>query len=132
MMSRSILAAALVLGTAGFALADVKVNTPGAQVNTPSGAVELDVNVGSPMKPTEAWVGRPVYSMDGKHLGEVAAIADDNVYIDIGGFLGIGESRVLLNNSQLSAVQPDRIILKLNESEAKTLPSTDAKRAAPN
>ena len=127
MISRSIFAAILVAGTAGAALADVKVNTPGAKVDAPSGPVELNITVGSDTKPTEAWVGRAVYSSDGKNVGEVAAVADDNVYVDIGGFLGIGESRVLLNESQLGGVQPDRITLKLTEAEAKSLPSTDAK-----
>lgn len=127
MISRTIMAAALAAGTAGAALADVKVNTPGAKVDAPSGPVELNIDVGSQMKPTEAWVGRAVYSSDGKSIGEVAAVSDDNVYIDIGGFLGIGESRVLLNGRDLGSVEPDRIVLKLTEVEAKNLPSTDAK-----
>jgi hypothetical protein len=127
MISRTILVAALAFGTAGAALADVKVNTPGAKIDAPSGPVELNITVGSEMKPTEAWVGRAVYSSDGKNVGEVAAVADDSIYVDIGGFLGIGESRVLLNESQLGGVQPDRITLKLTEAEAKNLPSTDAK-----
>lgn len=131
MITRTLLAAALAAGTAGAALADVKVNTPGARVDAPSGPVDLNVNVGSSMKPTEAWVGRAVYSSDGKNLGEVAAIADDSIYVDMGGFLGIGEARVLLNNKELGSVEPDRIVLKLTEAEAKTLPSTDAKPAAP-
>lgn len=131
MITRTLLAAALAAGTAGAALADVKVNTPGARVDTPSGPVDLNVNVGSSLKPTEAWVGRAVYSSDGKNLGEVAAIADDSIYVDIGGFLGIGESRVLLNNNELGSVEPDRIVLKLTEVEAKNLPSTDAKPAPP-
>lgn len=131
MITRTILAAVLAAGTAGAALADVKVNTPGANVDAPSGPVELNVDVGPPMKPTEAWVGRAVYSTDGKHLGEVAAIASDSIYVDMGGFLGIGETRVLLDNGKLGSVEPDRIVLKLTEAEAKTLPSTDAKPAPP-
>lgn len=131
MITRTLLAAVLAAGTAGAALADVKVNTPGARVDAPSGPVDLNIDVGSSMKPTEAWVGRAVYSSEGKHLGEVAAIADDSVYVDVGGFLGIGESRVLLTNNELGSVEPDRIVLKLTEAEAKKLPSTDAKPAAP-
>jgi hypothetical protein len=131
MITRTILAAALAAGTAGAALTDVKVNTPGAKVDTPAGPVELNIDVASPMKPTEAWVGRAVYSTDGKHLGEVVAIASDSIYVDMGGFLGIGESRVLLDNGKLGRVEPDRIILKLTEAEAKTLPSTDAKPSPP-
>ena len=74
------------------------------------------------MKPTDAWIGRAVYSADGKHLGEMAAIASDQVYADIGGFLGIGETRVLLSDDSIHAVTDDRIVLKLTEAEAKSLP----------
>ena len=94
MISRTILAAALALGTAGAALADVKVNTPGVDVKAPSGRIEIDVDVGS--KPSDAWIGRAVYSSDGKHLGEVAGIAGDQVLVDIGGFLGLGETARLV------------------------------------
>ncbi|CAN1722053.1 PRC-barrel domain-containing protein [Hyphomicrobium sp. 1Nfss2.1] len=128
MTSRIILAATLALGTAGAALADVKVNTPGASVDTPAGPVDINVDVGSSMKPTEAWIGRAVYSSDGKNVGEVAAISGDSVYVDVGGFLGIGESRVLLDNGNLEAVQPDRITLKMTEAEVKSLPPTSAEK----
>ncbi|WP_072374479.1 PRC-barrel domain-containing protein [Hyphomicrobium sp. NDB2Meth4] len=128
MTSRIILAATLALGTAGAALADVKVNTPGARVDTPAGPVDINVDVGSSMKPTEAWIGRAVYSSDGKNVGEVAAISGDSVYVDVGGFLGIGESRVLLDNGNLEAVQPDRITLKMTEAEVKSLPPTNAEK----
>jgi len=40
MISRTIFAAVLIAGTAGTALADVEVNTPGAKVRTPSGGVD--------------------------------------------------------------------------------------------
>jgi hypothetical protein len=132
MITRTILAAALAAGTAGAALAEVQVKTPGGvQVEAPAGPVDLNVNVTNDMRPTEAWVGRAVYSSDGKNLGEVAAIADDSLYVDIGGFLGIGETRVLVDNDKLGAVEPDRIVLKLTEAEVKTFPSSDAKPAAP-
>jgi len=128
MTSRIILAATLVLGTAGAALADVKVNTPGARVDTPAGPVDVNVDIGSSMKPSEAWIGRAVYSNDGKNVGEVAAISGDSLYVDVGGFLGIGESRVLLDERQLAAVQPDRITLKMTEAEVKSLPSSNAEK----
>jgi hypothetical protein len=131
MITRSILAALLAAGTAGAALADVKVNTPGANVKAPSGGVELDVNIAPKVKPVEAWIGRAVYSSDGKHLGEVAAIADDQMYVDIGGFLGIGESRVLLSSKEIGAVADDRIMLTLTEAEAEQLPTTSKESVAP-
>ena len=131
MISRTIVAAALAVTVAGTAFADVKVNTPGAQIDAPSGPVDLNINVGTSLKPTEAWVGRAVYSSDGKHLGEIAAIAPDQVYVDMGGFLGIGETRVLVSDSDLGTVEPDRIVLKMTEAQAKNLPSTDSKHTPP-
>ena len=129
MISRTILAAALAMGTAGAALADVKVNTPGVDVKAPSGRVEIDVDVGS--KPSDAWIGRAVYSSDGKHLGEVAAIAGDQVLVDIGGFLGLGERRVSLDDDQIETVSNNRIDLKLTEAEANSLPAADTNEPAP-
>jgi hypothetical protein len=129
MITRIILAAVLAVGAAGAALADVKVNTPGVDVKAPSGQVEIDVDVGS--KPSDAWIGRAVYSSDGKHLGEVAAIAGDQVLIDIGGFLGLGETRVSLDDDQIATVTNNRIDLKITEAEANSLPAADAKEAAP-
>jgi len=130
MINRSIFAAAaLAVATAGTAYADVKVNTPGAKVDAPSGPVELNIDVGASTKPTEAWVGRAVYSSEGKHLGEVAAIAPDQLYVDVGGFLGIGETCVLVSDSDIGTVEPDRIVLKMTEAQAKNLPSTDSKPA---
>lgn len=131
MTSRSILAAVLAIGTGTAALADVQVNTPGVHVKTPGGGVELNVDVGSKVTPTDAWIGRAVYSSDGKHIGEIAAIANDQVYADVGGFLGIGETRVLLGTGQIAAVREDRIVLKLTDAETKTLPATDKNAGAP-
>ena len=131
MISRSILAATLAIGTAGAALADVKVNTPNVQVDTPAGGVNLNVDVGSKMKPSDAWIGRAVYSSDGKKLGEVAGIANDEIYADVGGFLGLGATRVALSTDQIAAAKDDRIDIKLTEAEAKALPPVDKKQMAP-
>ncbi|HEY8247092.1 MAG TPA: hypothetical protein VIG38_07405 [Hyphomicrobium sp.] len=124
MISRSILAVVLAIGTATAARAEV-----GVQLKTPGG--HLDINVGSKVAPTDAWIGRAVYSSDGKHLGEVAAIAKDQVYADFGGFLGIGETRVLLSDDQIEGVKDNRVILKLTEAEAKSLPAVDKNAVAP-
>ena len=103
MISRTILAAILALGTGTAALAQVQVQTPGVQVKTPGGGVDLDIKVGNAkVTPTDAWIGRAVYGSDGNHLGEIAAIAAGELYVDIGGFLGIGETRVLLNDDRLT------------------------------
>jgi len=75
----------------------------------------------------EAWIGKPVYSSDGRKLGEVAAFqraADNKVtemHADIGGFLGLGEHRIRLMPAQIS-LQSDRVVLDLTSEQAKQLP----------
>lgn len=137
MISRTTLAAILIAGTASGALAemklaDVKVNTPGVNVQTPSGGVELDVDVNrgaadATVMPTAEWVGRPLFSIDGKRLGEVALVNGDNIYADIGGFLGLGETRVKLSANQIGSATDERVVIKLTEAEAKDLPKVDKK-----
>ena len=129
MINRSILAAILAVGTGTAALAEVQVKTPGVQVQAPSGGVNLDVNVGGKTLPSDSWIGRAVYSSDDKNVGEIGAVSGDQVYADIGGFLGIGETRVLLTPDKIASVKNDRIVLKLTENEAKKLPSVDDKPA---
>ena len=133
MISRTLLAAILAVGTGTAALAQVQVNTPGVQVKTPGGGVDLDIKVGSAkVTPTDAWIGRAVYGSDGNHLGEVAVIADGLLYVDIGGFLGIGETRVLVKDDQIESITDDRIVLKMTETEASALPAVDKNAGAPN
>lgn len=74
-----------------------------------------------------AWIDKPVYSSDGKKLGEVVAFlrsADNTVnemHADIGGFLGIGETRVKLAPAQFK-LQTDRVVLDVTAAQAKDLP----------
>jgi hypothetical protein len=130
MISRTILAAILAAGTAGAALAEVQVKTPGVEVKTPAGGGELDDDKGK-NPPSDAWIGRAVYSADNKHLGEVSGTAGDKIYFDMGGFLGIGETRVMIDDDAVAGVKNDRIELKLTETEAKALPPVDETQIAP-
>jgi sporulation protein YlmC with PRC-barrel domain len=134
MISRSIVAAIFAIGTGSAALAQVEVNTPRAHVKVPGGGegVDLDIKAGSNKTPTDAWIGRAIYSSDGEHLGEVTGVALNQAYADIGGFLGIGETRVSLAGDSIQAVQDDRIVLKLTEAEAERLPAVDAQAGASN
>lgn len=81
------------------------------------------------------WLGRTVFSSDGKKLGTVAALRRDtdnrltDLYADIGGFLGFGETRVHIAADQVKDVKPDGIVLTLSEAEANKLPGTDAPAA---
>lgn len=97
-------------------------------VKTPPAAA---VEVTAPLKLTEAqaksWVDKQVYSSDGKKLGEIAAFArgTDNtvseMHIDVGGFLGMGETRVKLMPAQFK-LEGDRAVLNVTAAQAKDLP----------
>jgi len=75
----------------------------------------------------KAWVGKTVYSSDNKNLGEVASIERDSsgkvleLHADIGGFLGIGETRRRVLPTQFKLVN-DRVVLSVGSAEAKSLP----------
>lgn len=76
------------------------------------------------------WVDKSVYSSDGQELGEVAEIkrSSDNkvteLHADIGGFLGMGESRVKVEPSEFT-LQGDRVVLNLTAEQAKALPKME-------
>ena len=74
---------------------------------------------------SEQWVGRAVYSSDDKNVGEVAKLNGSDLLVEIGGLLGIGETRALIRADQIQDVRDDRIILKLSEAEAKKLPAAE-------
>jgi hypothetical protein len=75
----------------------------------------------------KSWVNKPVYSSDDKNIGEVAAFArgsDDKVsemHADIGGFLGLGETRVKLTPAQFK-LAGDRVTIEMTAAQAKDLP----------
>lgn len=79
--------------------------------------------------PDQNWVGRYVYSSDGKDLGKIASVKSNGtsseVYFDMGGFLGIGATRTHVTSDQIQEVQYDRIVLRLTQAEAKNLPAAD-------
>lgn len=76
----------------------------------------------------KAWVDKPVYSSDNKNLGEVAAVARassgevSEIHADIGGFLGLGETRVRVMPSEFSLGE-DKIVLNITADQAKELPT---------
>jgi hypothetical protein len=75
----------------------------------------------------EQWVGRYVYSSDGKDLGKVASVNTNGnlsqISFDMGGFLGLGATRKSVTSDQIREVQYDRIVLRLTEAEAENLPA---------
>ena len=79
------------------------------------------------------WIGGDVYSRDGKKVGDIADLKRDpdnkvtDLYVDIGGFFGIGSTRALISSDQIQEVKTDSLVLTLSEAEAKTLPAADKK-----
>lgn len=102
--------------------------TPPAQSNAPSVTTPMDTkSLTLTEDQAKSWVDKVVYSADGKNLGEVAAFARDGsgkvteMHADIGGFLGLGETRVRLLPTQFR-LDSDRVVLTLTAEEAKALP----------
>ena len=75
----------------------------------------------------KTWIDKAVYSSDGKNVGEVAAFERDasgkvtELHADIGGFLGLGQTRVRLMPSEFKLMD-DRAVLSITAEQAKTLP----------
>jgi hypothetical protein len=78
----------------------------------------------------KSWIDKRVFSSDGKELGEVAAFkrdADNTVtemHADLGGILGIGETRVSVAPAQFQ-LQKDRVVLNLTAEQSKALPKVN-------
>lgn len=75
----------------------------------------------------KSWINKVVYSSDNKNVGEVAAFNRDTagnvveLHADIGGFLGIGETRVRVMPDQFQFAS-DRVTLNLTSDQVKALP----------
>lgn len=102
-----------------------KLTTPHA---SPTATVEPDSQkISLTEDQARSWIDKRVFSSDGKELGEVAAFkrAADNTVVemhaDLGGLLGMGETRVSVTPVQFK-LQNDRVVLTLTEEQAKALP----------
>ena len=76
----------------------------------------------------QEWIGRSVESSDGQSLGQVSGLNEDDqneFYVDLGGFLALGETRVRVSSDDVREVKDDRIVLRLTEAEARNLPPAD-------
>jgi hypothetical protein len=121
----SLAGAALILGS-GAALAQT-VTSPPASPGSPTTAAPAAAKITLTEDQAKSWIDKPVYSNDGKNVGEIVAFTrgTDNVvqemHADIGGFLGMGETRVKLTPEQFK-LQGDRAVLNLTQEQAKSLP----------
>lgn len=79
----------------------------------------------------KALISATVVSSDNKNVGDVAAIQRDSegkvteLHADVGGFLGIGKTRVRVLPSQFSVTADNKIQLSLTADQAKNLPAID-------
>jgi hypothetical protein len=79
----------------------------------------------------KSWVDKPIYSSDNKNIGEVVAFkrGADNVvtelHADIGGMMGMGETRVKLTPAQFK-LQGDRVVLNMTQEQAENLPKVES------
>jgi hypothetical protein len=116
-------------GTTPSATQD-KSATPSTQSGTQPAAQDQASAVTMTEDQAKEWVDKAVYSSDGKEIGEVYEFkrsADNKVtelHADIGGFLGMGESRVKLTPSEFK-LQGDRVVLNITEEQAKALPKLE-------
>ena len=101
-----------------------------------SGSASATIKAGSlvlSQADEKLWIGKPVYSSDQKNIGEVESFrrgANGEVIglnAGIGGFLGLGETHVMLTSSQFK-LQGDRVVADVLSADAKNLPkaTTDA------
>ncbi|MBN9261334.1 MAG: PRC-barrel domain-containing protein [Hyphomicrobium sp.] len=79
----------------------------------------------------KALISATVVSSDNKNVGDVAAIQRDSdgkvteLQADIGGFLGIGKTRVRVMPSQFTVTADNKILLTLTADQAKELPKIE-------
>jgi hypothetical protein len=122
----------------GLATAQMKQDTtpatPGARPETVVPKSTMNANeakITLTEEQAESWIDKPIYSSDGKEIGEVVAFkrgADNTVlelHADIGGLLGLGETRVKVTPAQFK-LQNDRVVLNMTEAQAKNLPKVES------
>ena len=111
---------------AAIALPAVAEDVKSPSMATNAGSM-LTAQTGITEQEAKAWVGKPVYSNDGKNIGEVAAIlrTPDNkiteLRANIGGFLGLGEHQIALP-AAIFALHNDRVVVDLPAAATKELP----------
>lgn len=97
---------------------------PAAPISSTTGSVTLSDDQ------AKAWVDKVVYSSDSKNLGEVASIKRDTkglvteLHADIGGLLGMAETRVRLQPGQFK-FDHDKVVLNMTAEQAKSLPKIE-------
>jgi hypothetical protein len=105
-----------------------KSSQPGATTGTQTATQDQAVTLSE--EQAKQWVDKLVFGSDDKEIGEVAEFkrGPDNkvteLHADIGGFMGMGETRIKVLPSQFK-LQGDRVVLTVSEAQAKELPKVD-------
>ena len=142
----STFAAGLMLATAAYGQTTIPTTPPaaktapgaavqnGAAMTSPPATVTPRATTASPVHRTDeqakVWIGKAVYSSDGKNLGDVAELIRDPsgdvtaLIANVGGFLGIGQTQVRIAPAQFS-IDADRIVLRLTADQVKSMPHTE-------
>ena len=103
---------------------------PSATTGTTTGTTMSKEGITLTEEQARGWVDKVVYSSDGKNIGEVSAIQLDSsgkvseLHADIGGFLGLGETRVRVMPDQFR-FDNDRVVLNVAGDAAKALPKIE-------
>ena len=75
----------------------------------------------------KGWVGKPVYSSDGKELGKITRLDSSaenkatQLYTDIGSTMGSGRHQIILPATRFS-LESDRVVLDMTAAQATKLP----------
>ena len=122
---KGLVLAALLAAATGSAAYGVKVNATNHVRPAASGPVG---SPGGVLLAERQWIGRAVHSSDGRYLGDFAGVNEDDpveFYVDIGGFLALGEARISILSDQIEKITRDRVVLRLTETEAGNSPPPD-------
>ncbi len=117
-----------VIAQSAFAQTSTPPTTPPTETMTPTLST---APTRAPLTLSDAdakkWIDKTVYSSEGKNLGEVAEFKRDatgavvEMHADLGGFLGLGETRVRVLPTQFHT-DGDRVVLHVTSDEANSLP----------
>ena len=116
---------------AGLASAETSTSKTTTTTTTPAASTTASKPDAAKITLTEqqakSWVDKPIYTSDGKQVGEVVSFkrGADNVVLvmqaDIGGMLGMGETRVKIMPGQFK-LQTDRVVLDMTQAQVEDLP----------
>jgi len=93
-----------------------------AQTGRPETAEKVAPKITLTEEQAKSWIAKPVFSSDGKELGEVAAFkrSANNTVLEMH-VLGTGETHVGVTPVQFK-LENDRVVLTLTADQAKALP----------